>query len=269
MGEVVKQQITQQGNKKQGTSVASAAPGPGSCSILSRGSVIRFLSSQSVTVWVAKATCITLLSQHCLSSWICSPEDLALLTKAGGGGICMYMHVRTQKRFLYFYLPKGKMYSKQFLSNAFLLQTLRTNLMGEQTDIRPSVRLWHQVPEPPQTALGTFARSNSYMLPNLRIILQEGRILAGKSIIYSSTTMHSTPPNSGVCSQRLHVHSFPRCNTAQPVARNIFSGCCWMPEECLVSKPILCNNKKKQILPVGCRHRFPFFMAKGKGFSFA
>lgn len=147
MGEVVKQQITQQGNNKQGTSVASAAPGPGSYSILSRGSVIRLLSSQPVTVWVAKATCITLLSQHCLSSWICSPEDSALLTKGGGGGICMYMHARTQKRFLYFYLPKGKMYSKQFLSNAFLLQTPRTNLMGEQTDIRPSVRLW-QPPSP-------------------------------------------------------------------------------------------------------------------------
>lgn len=69
------------------------------CSILSGGSVIRFLSSQPVTVWVAKATCITLLSQHCLSSWICSPEDSARLTKGeGGSGICVDMHACTHTR---------------------------------------------------------------------------------------------------------------------------------------------------------------------------
>lgn len=71
------------------------------CSILSGGSVICFLSSQPVTVWVAKATCITLLSQHCLSSWVCSPQDSALLTKGEGRtGMCgyAYMHARTHAK---------------------------------------------------------------------------------------------------------------------------------------------------------------------------
>lgn len=54
--------------------------------------MICFLSGQLATVWVAKATCITLVSQHCLPSWICSPEDSALLTE-GGKNVCVFKPV--------------------------------------------------------------------------------------------------------------------------------------------------------------------------------